>query len=81
MKTVLHLPRPLRWTAGGLGLAGVAYVAYGSAAWHRDGQPVPPAGDETDPLLDYFMPVYQVAERHSVRVMAPAEARVDGTHL
>jgi hypothetical protein len=28
--------------------------------------------DEADPLLDRFMPVYEVAERHHIAVRAPA---------
>jgi hypothetical protein len=31
------------------------------------------AGQTQDPLLDRFMPVYDVAERHHIRVAAPAE--------
>jgi hypothetical protein len=29
--------------------------------------------DDVDPLLDQFMPVYEVAERHHVHVAAPAD--------
>ena len=41
--------------------------------WYRYGQIPPATGDEMDPLLDRFMPEYDVAERHHVRVMAPPE--------
>ena len=32
-----------------------------------------PLSEETDALLDEFMPEYEVAERHHVRVAAPAD--------
>jgi hypothetical protein len=73
VKITQRLGRAVRWTAGGLGLGGVAYAAYVGTAWYRYGQTAPPAGDEADPLLDQFMPEYEVADRHSVRIMAPAE--------
>jgi len=63
----------LKWLAGALGVAVTAYGAYVASAWSRYGQPRPPARDEADPLLDRFVPVYDVVERHSIRVGAPAE--------
>ena len=41
----------------------------------RFGHGAPNAGapDEVDPLLDRFMPAYEVVERHKVRVRPPAE--------
>src|SRR4029079_15104693 len=69
--------RLLRRAAGGmvagLGLASVAYAATAGAIWYRYGHAQAPTGDERDPLLDRFMPEYEVAERHHVRVMAPPE--------
>jgi hypothetical protein len=65
--------RALGWTAGGLGLAAVTYAAYVGTAWFRYGHASVPRHDEMDPLLDYFMPEYEVAERHHVRVAAPAD--------
>jgi hypothetical protein len=73
VNTTQRLGRAVRWTAGGLGLGSVGYAAYVGAAWYRYGQIAPPAGDEADPLLDQFMPEYEVADRHSVRVMALPE--------
>jgi hypothetical protein len=49
------------------------YTVYAVMAWYRYGhagshaRPAPP-----DPLLDRFIPVYDVAERHQIRVAAPA---------
>ena len=62
----------MRWTAGGLGLMAVGYATVVGTAWSRYGR-VPPANpDERDTLLDQFMPQCDVAERHHVRVAAPA---------
>jgi hypothetical protein len=52
-------------------MAGVTYAAYVGTAWYRYGHPSSPRRDEIDPLLDHFMPEYEVAERHHVRVGAP----------
>jgi hypothetical protein len=34
-------------------------------------------GEDADPLLDRFMPTYDVAERHHVRIAAPAEITLE----
>jgi len=39
-------------------------------AWFRYGQAAPAGA--SDPVLDRLMPVYEVAERHEIRVAAPA---------
>jgi len=63
-----------RWIAGGVGLAAASCAAYVGFTWLRYGHAIPPAPpEERDPLLDRFMPAYEVAERHHVRVNAPAE--------
>jgi hypothetical protein len=61
-----------RWLAAGAGLAAAAYVTCVAAAWLRYGCGAAPEDDEADALLDRFMPVYEVAERHRIRVAAPA---------
>jgi hypothetical protein len=62
------------WLAAGIGLAAGAYVTVAGLAWCRYGRAHQRAnGDETDPLLDRFMPVYEVRERHHIHVAAPAE--------
>jgi hypothetical protein len=63
-----------RWLAAGTILGIASWVGYAGIAWIRYGQArrrITP--DETDPLLDQFMPTYEVADRHSARVAAPAE--------
>jgi len=64
----------LKYVAGGAALAAVGYAAYAGATWARYGRP-PRAKrpDEQDPLLDRFMPIYDIVERHHVRVMAPPD--------
>ena len=52
--------------AGYAALAGGAYLRYGHAARAR-------SDDGQDPLLDRFMPLYDIVERHHVRVEAPAD--------
>lgn len=61
-----------RWLAGGVGLVGGAYAAYVLTAWFHYGHVPRRRSDATDDLLDTFMPVYDVVERHHVHVAAPA---------
>ena len=71
--TGMHgVARVLRWTAGGLGLLAVGYGMVAGTTWYRYGRVPSASPDERDPLLDQFMPEYEVAERHHVRVAAPA---------
>jgi hypothetical protein len=65
--------RAARRIAGALGVAGAAYASCVAAAWLGYGRPTPPGDDDADPLLDRFMPLYDVAERHHTRVAAPAD--------
>lgn len=56
---------------GAAGIAALSYAGYVSATWARYGhraRRAPP-----DPLLDRFMPDYEVAERHELPVSAPAD--------
>jgi hypothetical protein len=71
--TTTHIRRTLTWTAGALGLAAGTYAGYAAITWLRYGHPASATTDDADPLLDRFMPVYDVAERHHVRVDAPAD--------
>ena len=70
-----HAPliRAFEWAAAGLGLIAIGYATMTGAAWYRYGRIGPASPDERDPLLDQFMPAYEVAERHHVRVAAPAD--------
>ena len=58
--------------AGGLGILGIGYLSLAVAAWTRFGRPRTAHPDEVDARLDRFIPVYEVVERHQVRVDAPA---------
>jgi hypothetical protein len=65
--------RIAKWSAGVLSAAVAVYGACIATAWYRYGRPAAGTADEADPLLDQFMPVYEVAERHHTAVDAPAE--------
>jgi hypothetical protein len=62
----------LRWSAAGAGLAAASYAAYVGVTWARYGHASQPAPDEHDELLDRFMPLYDVVDRHHIPVAAPA---------
>lgn len=63
-----------RWLAVTLGAAVGAYGAYVAATWWRYGRATGPRdAGEADPLLDRFMPVYDVREWHATRVDAPPD--------
>jgi hypothetical protein len=50
----------------------IGYATIVGMTWSRYGHVTSASPDERDPLLDQFMPEYEVAERHHVRVAAPA---------
>lgn len=62
----------IRWPATCIGLSAAAYATYVAVAWFRYGHPAIPVDGDVDPLLDGFMPAYDVVDRHSVMVAAPA---------
>jgi len=62
-----------KWAAWPLGIAAGGYVAYAGVTWFRYGRPTPANATDVDPLLDHVMPVYDIVERHPIRVAAPAE--------
>ena len=69
-----RLPPIARWLAAGLGIAASSWAAYAAVAWIRYGRSSHRFDlDESEMLLDRFMPEYEVAERHTIRVTAPAE--------
>ena len=68
-----YIRSALKWAAGALGVAAGAYAGYVGVTWLRYGHPAPASADDGDPLLDRFMPVYDVAERHHIHVAASAE--------
>jgi hypothetical protein len=59
--------------AGALGLTASAYAGYVGVTWLRYGHPARASADDADRLLDRFMPVYDIVERHHIRVAAPAD--------
>jgi hypothetical protein len=63
----------LKWVVGALGVATGAYASYVGVTWLRYGQASPANPEDADPLLDRFMPVYEVSERHHIHVAAPAD--------
>lgn len=56
--------------AVGFGLG--AYLSYVGGLWLRYGRSENVARGESDPLLDRFIPEYEVSDRHHIRVLAPA---------
>jgi hypothetical protein len=61
-----------RAVAIALGAAVGGYASFAATAWYRYGHPSKPDEQERDDLLDRFMPVYDVVERHHIAVAAPA---------
>jgi len=62
-----------RLLAAGIGAAAAAYATYVGLTWRRYGRPAPSPAGADDAMLDRFMPVYEVVERHHVGVAAPAD--------
>ena len=59
--------------AGTAGLAAAGYAVFASVNWYRYGHPDRRiTEDESDALLDRFMPSYEAVERHHRVVHAPA---------
>ncbi len=72
--TTLSRTRSLaRWSSLGIGVAAAAYASYAAVTWWRYGHPGRPTVESDDPLLDRFLPIADVAERHHIRVDAPAD--------
>lgn len=68
--------RVLKAAGGGLALLALPYAAYVASTWYRYGRTTRPTLElrSSEPsLLDDFMPHAEVAERHEIRVEAPAE--------
>jgi hypothetical protein len=69
-----RVERSLSAAAALAGIAAVSYAGFVGASWLRYGHPAAPTADEADPLLDVFIPEYDVAERHHIAVAASADA-------
>jgi hypothetical protein len=64
----------VRWVGAGIALGAAAYASYVGVTWCRYGHAKGPAdGKDKDTQLDQFIPIYEVVERHSISVAAPAE--------
>lgn len=64
----------LKALAGGLALLALPYAAYIATTWYRYGRaPAPRGGGTVGSLIERFMPICEVAERHEIEVNAPAE--------
>jgi hypothetical protein len=61
-----------KWSSMAVVFAAAAYGAYVGITWHRYGNVAPSTPEEEDPLLDRFLPAYEIVERHQIRVTAPA---------
>lgn len=64
------LERTRRATGTAAAAAGLLALGYVATTWYRYGRPSRAVAG--DPMLDRFMPDYEVAERHETRVRAPA---------
>jgi hypothetical protein len=74
MNTTHYLRETARRVLGGVGLAAASYAMYVGFKWFRYGAVTHPAsGEDSDPMLSRFIPTYEVAERHAIRVGAPAD--------
>jgi hypothetical protein len=62
----------MRLAAGTLGLAAAGYAATSAILWARYGHPPRANRDDEDSMLDRFMPVYEIVERHHITIDAPA---------
>src|SRR5689334_10060369 len=62
-----------RGVAYGAGLIGGAYAVYAGTTWARFGHARTAVASERDPLLDRFMPTYDVVDRHRRFIAAPAD--------
>jgi hypothetical protein len=73
MKTTTALGYAAGGIAGAAALALAGYAVYAGTAWTRFGHATRARRkDEEDLLLDRFMPLYDVVERHHIHVAAPA---------
>jgi len=67
------MQRAVRALTVGAGLGVAAYLVSAGIAWRRFGNVKNPADEECDPLLDQFMPIYEISERHHILIAASSE--------
>jgi hypothetical protein len=59
---------------GGAAFAAASYATYAGITWYRYGRTKHQvSGDESDSLLDLYMPEYEIVDRHHIHIAAPAE--------
>lgn len=73
MATRIRMATAGRWLAGAAAVATAAYAATAATLWMRYGRPATAREDQSDPLLDRFMPAYDVVTRHERHVDASPE--------
>ena len=74
MKVKRYIWWGIRCLAAAVVLFVAAYAAYVGVTWYRYGDVQhTPEAESTDVLLDSFIPVYDVARRQHLRVVAPAQ--------
>lgn len=67
------MPSISKWLLAGAGVATASYAAYVGSTYRRFGRPTKARGDARDELLDEFMPVCDVADRHAIDITAPPD--------
>ena len=67
----LDLRQTGRLLGTGAGAAALLWAGYAAVTWYRYGRAA--QAGRRDPLLDRFLPTYEVRELHETRVAAPAE--------
>jgi hypothetical protein len=66
-----------KWSTIAFAAAAAVYGTYVGLTWYRYGNVAAPGPEEEDRLLDRFLPVYEIVERHQIRVAAPAPVTLD----
>jgi hypothetical protein len=73
MKTPSTIGLAAGGIAAGAALAALGYAAFAGSAYSQYGHAGRARGkDEQDPALDRYMPLYDIVERHQIKVAAPA---------
>ena len=73
MQTKQPCHSAIKWVGAAAGLTAAAYAAYAGITWLSYGHTKLLKRRGGDPLLDVFMPSYDVVERHSIGVEASPE--------
>jgi len=71
MRQKQFIRRAATLLGAGFGLSVGSYAVYAGATWLRYGRPRATDGEDSDRLLDVFMPTYDVVDRHKICINAP----------